>query len=302
MAGKKKKPPSKKQQKGKKSKANTIKKKKEGKKTKTTPHQNQKPSPTTPNSAKPPTPTSQLGKPTGLGKSIDDEIAKSPKFKAKLKSVQNKGYTIKYGVAGKGSYCDKQNKVIVIDPNDKNNPNSVLQTLAHELGHADYEADPYVPLIPNNCQQPVGGAAAKCGANQPFTLTREEYAAKNAERSLKDEGEATLTNIELAEDLRKHGGLTIGVAGSQAAKYKQIAAKYPNAVDRDKARKEIGEVFAKKEHPSTDPTKTYEQYYQAPHEKYYDQEEAKSLATVTSGGQTTNLNPTNEDVEIKPQK
>jgi len=186
---------------------------------------------------------------TGLGKAVDDQINKSPKFTQKIKSIQAKGYVFEYGEAGKGSYYDKQKKRIVIDSNDKGNTKSILTTVAHEAGHADYETDPYV---------------------KPDGLTKDQYVKANTKRHLKDEGEATLTNVELAEDLKKNGGEEIDVGGSQSDKYKEIARKYPDPKDRDKARTEIGDLFADGEHPSTDPSKTYRDYYGKAYEDYYD--------------------------------
>lgn len=186
---------------------------------------------------------------TSLGDEVDRELAKCPKFAQNIKELQDKGWSIEYGEKGKGSYCNKKAKKIVIDENKKGKTAAVLETLAHESGHAMYTPDPYVP---------------------PDGLTKEEYASKNANRSLKDEGEATLTNIEMKEGLKKNGGVDIGVAGSQASKYQEIAKKYPDAKDRDKARQEIGDTFADKEHPSTDPSKTYRQYYEKPFNDFYD--------------------------------
>lgn len=186
---------------------------------------------------------------TGLGDDVDKELVKCPKFAQNIKELQDKGWSIEYGEKGKGSYCNKKAKKIVIDEKKKGNTAAVLETLAHESGHAMYTPDPYIP---------------------PDGLTKEEYASKNANRSLKDEGEATLTNIEMKECLKANGGMDIGVAGSQKDKYQDIAKKYPDAKDRDKARQEIGDVFADKEHPSTDKSKTYRQYYEKPYNDAYD--------------------------------
>ncbi len=186
---------------------------------------------------------------TALGDSVDRAIEKCPKFADNLKKLQKDGWLIEYGGAGKGSYCSKSGKKIVIDSNKKGDTASVVAIMAHESGHALYTKDPYVP--------PVG-------------LTKEEYSAKNANSSLKDEGEATMTNIEMKKCLKDNGGAKIGVAGSQSAKYEKIAEKYPLAKDRDKARQEIGNIFADNEHPSTDPGSTYRQYYEKSYKDFYD--------------------------------
>ena len=186
---------------------------------------------------------------TGLGDDVDKEAAKCPSFAQNIQKLQDNGWSVEYGPKGKGSYCNRTAKKIVIDENNKGNTTATLTTLAHESGHAGYSPEPYV---------------------KPDGLTKEQYARRNAGRSLKDEGEATLTNIEVKECLKKNGGKNISVAGANAAKYEKIAKKYPDAKDRDKARKEIGDIFADNEHPSTDPSKTYRQYYEKPFRDFYD--------------------------------
>lgn len=186
---------------------------------------------------------------TGLGDDIDQGVAKCPAFASKINDLQAKGWTLEYGTAGKGSYCDKNAKKIVVDSNDKRNKAAVLETLAHESGHAGYTPDPYV---------------------KPDGLSKADYASRNANNALKDEGEATMTNIEMKECLEKNGGEKIGVAGAQSKKYEKIAKTSPKLEDRDKARQEIGDLFADGEHPSTQPDATYRQYYEKPFRDYYD--------------------------------
>jgi len=187
---------------------------------------------------------------TGLGDDVDKLAGKSPTLQKNLQKLQDDGWTIKYGEPGKGSFCDKKAKTIVIDPNDKGNSASITQTLAHESGHALYTADPYVP---HN------------------GLTKDEYVRRNVESGLKDEGEATLTNAQVRKEINQAGGPDIGIAGTQTDKYQAIADKYPDPADRDKARKEIADLFGEGENPSTDPSKTYREYYGEPYKKFYDE-------------------------------
>lgn len=194
------------------------------------------------------TPTSTKVK-TGLGDDVDKAIEKCPKFAQNLNNLQSKGWSFQYGAAGKGSYCDRDSKQIIIDEDEKGNTSAVLETMAHESGHAGYTPDPYV---------------------SPKGLSKQEFGSANANRGLKDEGEATLTNVEMKRCLKKNGGLDIGVAGTQSAAYEKVADEYPEAKDRDTARQKIGDIFADKEHPSTDPSKTYRQYYEKPYLDQYD--------------------------------
>ena len=190
---------------------------------------------------------------TGLGKAVDDLVAKSPKLSENLRKLDGK-CDIVYGEAGKGTYYDSTalpRPKIVIDPNDKDKPEAVVQSLAHESGHALYTQDPYIP---------------------PDGLTKDDYVAKNVNRNLKDEGEATMTNAEVRKEILDNGGPDVGVAGAQSEKYKEIAEKYPDPTDRDKARQEIGDAFADGETPSGDQNagKTYRDYYGESYADHYD--------------------------------
>ncbi len=191
---------------------------------------------------------------SGLGKDVDDIVNKSPTLKANIEALQKQGYTISYGEKGKGTYVNKDGKSIVIDENEKGNPLSVVQSLAHESGHAMYTADPYV------------GFDGK---------TRDEYVAANVNSNLKDEGEATIMNLIVREELMKNDPkMDIGVAGAQAEKYKELYEKNKDKIsdpaERDKLRQTIGDAFADGEHPSTDTGKTYRQYYAKTYEDHWD--------------------------------
>jgi len=190
---------------------------------------------------------------SGLGSDVDKIIEKSPTLEKKVEELQAKGWKIEYGPASKGSYTDKAKKKIVVNPNPKD-PARVVQQLSHEAGHATYEEDPYVP---------------------PTGLTKEQYAKANTARHLKSEGEATLVNAEVREEIKKNGGPDIGIAGSQTAKYEAIHKKYPDAKDRDKAREEIGEAYGKGEVPSIPGSSNYEEYYRKFYEGEYDKQAKK---------------------------
>lgn len=187
---------------------------------------------------------------TGLGDDVDNTVSKSPVFTKKVNELLDKGWKFKYGEAGKGTYCDRQNKTIVVDENEKGKTNTVVTSIAHEVGHAGY-SNTYTP---------------------PKGLTKQQYVDANVNDNLADEGEATLTNIEIKRDLAANGGPKIKVAGYHADDYEKIYEKYPDVKDRQKARNEIGAVFADNEHPSTDPSKTYKEYYAKSYEDFYDQQ------------------------------
>ena len=182
---------------------------------------------------------------------IKELMQKSPTLMNNIAALRSNGWVMEYGAAGEGSYANRSStpKRIVIDQMELNDPKSFVQTLAHESGHAMYEPDNYVP---------------------PNGLSREQYVNSNAAISLKDEGEATLMNMKIRDEILANGGEDIGIAGTQQASYLKIYDEYKIHQDREAAREDIGYIFAMKERPSTDPTKTYKQYYSKPYEDYWD--------------------------------
>lgn len=186
---------------------------------------------------------------TGLGADIDKLVAKSDTLTNNLQTLLNQGWTISYGTAGNGTFADRSTKQIVVDPNESGNPASVAQSLAHESGHALYTMDPYVP---------------------PGSLTKDQYVAQNTNRNLKDEGEATLMNAQVRNEINANGGPDIGIAGAKPDEYAKVAASNHEYADRDKARQEIGDIFADNEHTSTPPNPTYREYYSKPYADFWD--------------------------------
>ena len=185
--------------------------------------------------------------------SLVELVRKSPTLTSNLNELRQRGWTIDYnGAPGGGSYANRTEKKITIDSNERNKPLYLAQTLAHESGHALYKPDPYTNYSVNG-------------------LTREDYVNKNVMGYLKDEGEATIMNIEVRNEILKNGGPDIGVAGTQSNKYLEI---YQNRVvkdgDREQARIDIANVFADNEVPSTDPNKSYREYYAKTFEDHFD--------------------------------
>jgi uncharacterized Zn-binding protein involved in type VI secretion len=187
---------------------------------------------------------------TGLGNDVDTLANQSPTLQNNIRALQQNGWTIQYGPAGGGSYTSRDTKTIVVDQNEQGNATAVAQTLAHESGHAMYTPDPYVP---------------------PNGLTRDQYIQQNTNHDLKDEGEATMTNVQVRNEILGNGGPDIGVAGAQSDQYQQIAAQNAGPGQRDTARQAIGDAFADGEHPSTSPGQTYRQYYGQTYADYWDQ-------------------------------
>jgi uncharacterized Zn-binding protein involved in type VI secretion len=180
---------------------------------------------------------------------VADMIAKSPTLTQNLATLQEQGWTVRYGVAGAGTTANRGTKVITIDPNQRGNAPSIVQSLSHESGHAMYTLPP---------QTPTTG------------LTRDQYVSRNTQNNLDDEGEATLTNAQVRQEILNNGGEDIGIAGTQTPAYQQSYQDYQTHGDRQRARREIGNIFADNEHPSNDVTHTYRDYYGKAYGDHYD--------------------------------
>lgn len=179
-------------------------------------------------------------------------IIQSPTLVADLIKLNNEGWVIKAGKRGKGSFANRTKREIEIDSNDLPNRLHATQLLAHEAGHAVYNPEPEVPMD---------------------GLTRDEYVTRNTDRDLRDEGEATLVNAEVREEiLDTSGGKDdIGIAGQNSQSYQQSYENYKEHGDRNAARDEIGKKFARGEKPSGNrPEKDYGEYYSRPYENKYD--------------------------------
>ena len=187
---------------------------------------------------------------TGLGEDVDAIVNMSPTLKEKLNRLKDAGWEIQTTATGR-TQADRGAQVITINTTGKSNE-QLTTSLAHEAGHADYEMDPQVPMDGN---------------------TRDEYVEGNLNRSLRDEGEATLTNVEVRDEITEAGGPEIPIAGNAAnhPAYEQSYQDMQDGGDRDTARDEIGGAFADGEHVNgPDPKPTYREYYGGFYEKQYD--------------------------------
>jgi hypothetical protein len=175
---------------------------------------------------------------TGLGDDVDSVAENSPSLQRDLRQLKDDGWKIEYGEAGKGSYTDRDAvpPKIVIDGNERGNPNAVTQTLAHEVGHATYSYE-----IDDSSKQAYVNSL------------------------LADEGAATLNNIKVQREILANGGPDIGIAGNPAnhQAYNDAYDQFVKDKDEASAREKIGAIFGEGEHPSTAPEKTYAEYYGA---------------------------------------
>jgi hypothetical protein len=155
--------------------------------------------------------------PTGLGEQVDRLVALSPVLREQMVDLLQKKWVFSWGKAGDGSYCVKTNPPrIVVDSAEKDNVVDVVQTLAHEVGHARYTV-------------------------RPDYSSKENYVDSN----LADEGAATLNNIKVQRDLKATGGPDIGIAGNPGnrAAYNSAYDQFESDGDEAAARRSIGQTF-----------------------------------------------------------
>jgi len=167
---------------------------------------------------------------TGLGVEVDSLINNSPLISRDIRRLQNEGYTIEYGDPGAGSFVDRDQQRIVIDPNTPSTE-AVARSLAHEVGHAVHE--------PNF----VGTDG----------LSRADYVEHNTRESLRDEANAILYQLEVRNEILAAGAPDIGVSGAQSAQYIRIAESglLDQPAGREQAIEQIANLFARGERPST---------------------------------------------------
>jgi type VI secretion system secreted protein VgrG len=180
---------------------------------------------------------------TGMGKDVDGILNRSKTFRQDLADLQAKGWTIKEGKPGGGTFCDRFSKPpqIVVDPNMKSTPNDMADALAHEVGHAKFQPRPPVPM---------------------GELSREEYIAQNLSLRLDDEGAATFEEAKIMHELRLNGGPDdFRLPGPQTAVYMGIYGDYyMGRIDAETAAHRMGQQYADGEHTSTT-GQSYRDYY-----------------------------------------
>jgi hypothetical protein len=151
---------------------------------------------------------------------INEKLAKSDALKTNIVKLQAAKWKIKVNAPGKGSYCDKVNKTIAIDPNDP--LDEALGGLAHETGHALYEPPPK-PTVKNE----ASGI---------------DYVRKATEVDFLDEGEAQMVACRTTKEL-----LAKGEASKVPADSGEFMAIYDKFVAGDlseaAARKEMAKKF-----------------------------------------------------------
>lgn len=185
------------------------------------------------------------GMTTGMTQDALELAGRSPELTQSLEDLEDAGWQVVMGVAGEGSSCSHGSSTITIDPNDLASPERMVQTLAHETGHAEDEDD------------------------DPDMSSKQSY----LDSRLAGEGAATLENIRVQREVIANGGTDIGIAGrsANAADYNRIYDQYLIDGDQAAAEAAIARVYGAGEVPSVDcadgqPCADYNEYYG----EYYD--------------------------------
>lgn len=183
--------------------------------------------------------------PLGVGKLLGADtlalLSKSPSLTADMKKLEAEGWVVKFGAAGGGTFADKSTKTITIDRNEAGKPGELVQSLAHEVGHARYHG--------------------KVDTSSKAAFLRS---------TLADEGAATLSNIRAQREILRHGGEDIGIAGNpaNAKAYNAAYDQYRKDGNAAKAHDRIGTIYGNGEHTSTT-GQSYNDYYGSFYDKHY---------------------------------
>ncbi|WP_376091804.1 DUF4781 domain-containing protein [Roseomonas sp. CCTCC AB2023176] len=167
---------------------------------------------------------------------------RSPQFRAMQARLEAEGWQVEFGArTGSGSFTDPIEKRIVLDPGlYANRPFNPVAELSHEFGHA------------------LGGAGPVAPAPG---MTRAAFVDANLARMARSEGEATLANLAVRDEILTAGGPDIGVSGRQGAAYQAIYDRVRAGGDRDAAAREIGDLILRGDSPSGAPAQTYGEAY-----------------------------------------
>lgn len=159
-------------------------------------------------------------------------VQKSPTLQANIQQLGQDRVTVKWGSTGQGTYYDESARQLVFDSNSKGHGSQISRSLAHEFGHHAF-------------REPQDISSRSAYVNH----------------QLRDEANATLNNASVRDEILRAGGPDIGISGSNAKTYENIAGDFHSGkISRDSALQGIANAFGN-EHPSVAPSVTYNDYY-----------------------------------------
>ena len=174
-------------------------------------------------------------------------VKNSPTLARQIQSLEGK-VTFEMGPKGsKAGSFDTEAKKIVIGPAESTNEQ--VSTIAHEVGHAKYGKIPYHKITKG--------------------MTKAEYIRKNVHEEMRDEGSAQLNAAIARDEIKKAGGPTLGMPGTQEAKYLKVYSNYnKGTITRQKAIDQMANLMGN-ETTSGKNSKPYKDYYGSTYEKHW---------------------------------
>ncbi|MGD8621908.1 MAG: WXG100 family type VII secretion target [Anaerolineales bacterium] len=187
---------------------------------------------------------------------VRELVKKSPTLSAQVASLNGK---VTYKMGPKGStktYFDPKTNQIIIGPAES--LNAQVSSIAHETGHAKYKA-PY--------HAPVKG------------MTKTEYIQKNVREQMLDEGNAQFNAAVVRDEVKKAGGPTLKIPGTQGSKYLSAYNDYKaGKITKQQAVSKMADLMAN-EKTSVD-NKPYKQYYGKTYEDYWNKHIGKGKTKI----------------------
>jgi hypothetical protein len=184
---------------------------------------------------------------TGLGADVDAIVNQSLQLRDDINALKAKGYSFQFGAAGGGTFTNRGNQIITVDPNGKGSPAYLSQLVAHEVGHAQYPQPRDIP---------------------PKGLTHDQFIKANVDQHLRDEGAANFENCVAREQILAKGGTDIGINGTQQAQYLAIYADFKaGKITKDQAIDQMGQLFANETTSNTG--ENYRVYYGKEYERQW---------------------------------
>jgi uncharacterized Zn-binding protein involved in type VI secretion len=175
-----------------------------------------------------------------------------------VNALEQDGWKFRYSTRqdGRGTYCDRQGKHIIINKSDNFTAKGKASALAHEVGHANYNENTYHPT-------------------SDFT-TKPDYVKANVNECMRDEGAAIQNEAQYySSNPDKFTKPSSKVMDS----YNDAMSKGPlDQTGTNQLRDDLGDTY-RKAHPSTKPWSNYEKYYGQGYADHWDK-------TVPAGGGT----------------
>ena len=188
----------------------------------------------------------------GFDQKTRDAANKSPTLQKQLEHLEGNDWRIVHGKPGEGSYCDKRNTRIVIDPGLEGA--QATGVVAHEVGHATHTGEPEVP---------------------PNGRTKQEYVDANVDRHMRDEGDAQFNAARVRDEVASNGGKDTGIPGQHEDGYQKIYDdRKAGKVSEDQAKSQMGDLMGQEKTSTTG--ESYRDYYGKHYASDYDQTAANS--------------------------